>query len=89
MSATSTDVVEWARALDLADTASVWQEVQRATSTVASVLDELALLATQVAQSPEDDLLADTRRAFELIDGVGERLLQVARAALEHDRGAR
>lgn len=85
----SNDVIVWVRAMDLADAADVWLQVFRATSTVASILDELALLATQVADGPEDDLLADTRRAFDLIDGVGERLLQVARAAREHEEGSR
>ena len=74
------DVVAFARHLGVGSTDEVWDHVIKSAAEVAQVLDAVAYLMRRVAEYPDDGMSGDLSSAFKLVEGVGEHLLDVARA---------
>lgn len=74
------DVVEFARHLGVRSSEEVWDHVIKTSADVSTVLDAIAHLMGRVAEYPDDGTSADLSAAFKLVEGVGEHLLDVARA---------
>ena len=78
--ARSVDVVAFARHLGVGSSEEVWDHVIKSAAEVAQVLDAVAYLMGRVADYPDDGMSADLSAAFKLVEGVGEHLLDIARA---------
>lgn len=74
------DVVEFARHLGVRTSEEVWDHVIKSAAEVSPVLDAVAYLMGRVSDYPDDGMSADLLSAFKLIEGVGEHLLDIARA---------
>ena len=74
------DVVDFARHLGVGTSDEVWAHVVKTAADVAPVLDGIAGLLARVADYPDDGMSADLSAAFRLVEGVGEHLLDIARA---------
>ncbi|MFC3689959.1 hypothetical protein [Aquipuribacter hungaricus] len=74
------DVVAYARHLGMGSAEEVWDHVIKSAADVGQVLDAVAYLMRRVAEYPDDGMSADLSSAFKLVEGVGEHLLNVARA---------
>ena len=74
------DVVEFARHLGVRTSDEVWDHVIKSAAEVSRVLDAVAYLMGRVADYPDDGMSADLSSAFKLVEGVGEHLLDIARA---------
>ena len=74
------DVVGFARHLGVSSSEEVWDHVVKSAAEVGQVLDAVAYLMRRVAEYPDDGMSADLSAAFKLVQGVGEHLLDVARA---------
>ena len=74
------DVVGFARHLGVRSSEEVWDHVVKSAAEVGQVLDAVAYLMRRVAEYPDDGMSADLSAAFKLVQGVGEHLLDVARA---------
>ncbi|WP_380167740.1 hypothetical protein [Jannaschia sp. R86511] len=75
-----TDVVEFARHLGVRTSEEVWDHVIKSAAEVSRVMDAVAYLMGRVSDYPDDGMSADLLSAFKLIEGVGEHLLDIARA---------
>lgn len=74
------DVVAFARHLGVGSTDEVWDHVIKTAADVAQVLDAVAFLMRRVAEYPDHGTSSDLSAAFQLVEGVGQHLLDVARA---------